>query len=58
MIYRNIYHSINPGYSETFGGLAFAEPQLVKANRTRTFLLFLCFFLKSSVRFDRNELQN
>ncbi len=32
--------------------------EFVTANRTRTFLLFLCFFSKSSVRFDRNELQN
>jgi len=27
--------------------------EFVTANRIRTFLLFLCFFLKSSVRFDR-----
>jgi len=34
--------------------------EFVTANRTRTFLLFLCFFFKKfgSVQFDRNELQN
>ena len=57
-------------YSETIEGLALSEANRTEANRTelntsssrRTvlglFYYFCVFFVKSSVRFDRTELQN
>ena len=52
-------------YSETIEGLAFAEAKRTELNTSSSrrtvlglFYYFCVFFVKSSVRFDRTELQN